>query len=176
VIFRETPLQGVVVIELEPIEDERGWFARTFSADEFGLHGLDTAVAQCNVSFNVRRGTLRGLHYQAEPHGESKLVRCTGGALYDVVVDLRPDSLTFRRWHAVEITARNGLMLYVPRGLAHGFQTLTDDTEVFYQMSTPHVPSHARGVRWDDPTFAIEWPDDDRTISQRDRAFPDFVR
>lgn len=174
-IFRETPLAGAFVIELERIEDERGWFARTFAAAEFEEHGLEAVVVQCNLSFNARRGTLRGMHYQAEPYGECKLVRCTRGLLYDVVVDLRPDSPTFRRWHGVELRAESGLMLYLPKGLAHGFQTLADGTEVFYQMSERHVPSHARGVRWDDPAFAIEWPEDERIISERDRTFPDFT-
>jgi dTDP-4-dehydrorhamnose 3,5-epimerase len=172
----ETPLTGAWVIELERISDERGWFARTFAAEEFEAYGLNPAVVQCNASFNSRRGTLRGLHYQAGPHGESKLVRCVRGAIFDVAVDLRPDSPTRCRWHGVELNAANGRGYYIPAGLAHGFQTLTDDTEVIYQMGHRYVPDAARGVRWDDPAFAIEWPptDGERIISVRDSSYADF--
>lgn len=173
-IFLETPLAGAFEIELERLEDERGWFARTFAAEEFVARGLDPRVVHTNTSFNTRAGTLRGLHYQAPPHEECKLVRCTRGAIYDVIVDLRPDAPTFLRWHAVELSAENGRGLYVPQGLAHGFQTLSDASEVAYQMSHPYVPSHARGIRWDDPAFGIDWPPAQRTISERDAGYPDF--
>jgi dTDP-4-dehydrorhamnose 3,5-epimerase len=175
--FSETPLPGVWVIELEKLGDDRGWFARTFDADEFRDRGLDPAVVQCNASFNARRDTLRGMHYQAEPHGESKLVRCVRGAIFDVAVDLRPDSVSVRGWHGVELSAENRRALYIPAGLAHGFQTLVDDCEVLYQMGHRYVPEAARGVRWDDPAFGIEWPDAaaDRTISEKDLAYQDFL-
>jgi dTDP-4-dehydrorhamnose 3,5-epimerase len=173
-IFRTTPLAGVVVVEPELIHDERGWFARTFASEDFEAAGLESAVIHCNVSFNARAGTLRGMHYQSRPYGECKLVRCTRGAIYDVALDLRRDSTTYLQWHAVELTAENRLALYIPHGIAHGFQTLTDEVEVYYQMSAPYVPAAARGVRWDDPTFSITWPDADRIISDRDRSFPSF--
>ncbi|HEY5044225.1 MAG TPA: dTDP-4-dehydrorhamnose 3,5-epimerase [Solirubrobacteraceae bacterium] len=174
--FIETPLPGAWVIELEEIEDERGWFARTFDAEEFRARGLNSDVVQCNASFNLRAGTLRGMHYQAEPHGESKLVRCVRGAIFDVAVDLRPDSSTYRAWHGVQLSAENRLAFYIPAGLAHGFQTLAENSEVLYQMGNPYVPAAARGVRWDDPAFAIEWPasNGDRVISDKDRSYPDF--
>jgi dTDP-4-dehydrorhamnose 3,5-epimerase len=176
-IFRETSIAGAVLIELEPLSDERGSFARTLSVDDFAEHGLATDVVQCNVSSNVRAGTLRGLHYQVPPFEEAKLVRCGRGALYDVVVDLRPDSPTYCAWYGIELSASNGRMLFVGAGLAHGFQTLEDDTEVLYQMSARYSAEHARGVRWDDPAFAIEWPDaDERTMSARDRDYADFRR
>ncbi len=174
--FLQTPLPGAWVIELEQIEDERGSFARSFDAEEFAARGLNPTVAQCNISFNARRDTLRGMHYQAEPHGESKLVRCVRGAIFDVAVDLRPDSPTRCRWHGVELTAENRLAFYIPAGLAHGFQTLTDDTEVLYQMGHAYAPEAARAVRFDDPAFAIAWPvpQGERVISERDRSYPDF--
>jgi dTDP-4-dehydrorhamnose 3,5-epimerase len=174
--FLETPLNGAWVIDLDLLGDERGWFARTFDAGEFAARGLNPDVVQCNASFNARRGTLRGMHYQAEPHGESKLVRCVRGAIFDVAVDLREGSPTLRRWHGVELSAENRLAFYIPPGLAHGFQTLCDDAEVLYQMGSPYVPEAARGVRFDDPAFAIRWPDtaEPRIVSERDRAFPDF--
>jgi len=174
--FLQTPLPGVWVVELDLIADERGWFARTFDAEEFAARGLDPAVVQCNASFNARRDTLRGMHYQAEPHGECKLVRCVRGAIFDVAVDVRPDSPTCRRWHGVELSAENALGFYIPAGLAHGFQTLTDDCEVLYQMGHRYVPDAARGVRWDDPAFAIHWPaiEGERIIAERDSAYPDF--
>jgi len=175
--FEQTPLPGAWLIELDLLGDERGWFARTFDASEFAERGLNPAIAQCNASFNARRGTLRGMHYQAPPHGESKLVRCVRGAIFDVAVDLRADSPTQRRWHGVELSAENRLAFYIPDGLAHGFQTLSDDAEVLYQMGAPYVPAAARGVRYDDPAFAIDWPavDGERIVSERDRAFPDFT-
>lgn len=167
------PLGGAHLVELEPVADERGFFARTWCAEEFRTYGLNPSLAQCSISFNKRRGTLRGLHYQAEPYAEAKLVRCTAGAIYDVILDLRPASDSCRKWFAVELNATNRTMLYIPEGLAHGFQTLADDTEVFYQMSVNYHPESARGVRWNDPLFGIEWPVPDPTISQRDRSFPD---
>ena len=174
--FRETELAGAFVIELERIEDERGFFARTFCRREFHEHGLATEIAQANTAFNKRQGTLRGMHYQASPYEEAKLVRCTRGAVYDVIVDLRPGSPSFQRWVSVELTADNDTMLYVPKGLAHGYQTLEDDTETSYLMSSFYEPGAGRGVRWDDPAFAIDWPDiDERTINERDRSWPDFT-
>lgn len=176
--YLETPLPGVWLIESERIEDERGWFARTFDEAEFRERGMNPAVVQCNASFNLSRGTLRGMHYQADPHGESKLVRCVRGAIFDVAVDLRNDSATFTRWHAAELSADNGTALYIPPGLAHGFQALTDDTEVLYMMGSEYVPDAAVGVRWDDPAFAIEWPvapSSGRVISEKDSSYPDFA-
>jgi dTDP-4-dehydrorhamnose 3,5-epimerase len=175
--FLQTPLAGAWVVELDLLGDGRGWFARTFDAEEFRARGLNDAVAQCNASFNARSGTLRGMHYQAEPHGESKLVRCVRGAVFDVAVDLRQGSPTRCRWHSVELSAENRLAFYIPAGLAHGFQTLTEDCEVLYQMGHHYVPEAARGVRWDDPAFAIEWPQPqgERVISDRDRSYPDFL-
>jgi dTDP-4-dehydrorhamnose 3,5-epimerase len=174
--FVETPLSGVWVIEFERISDERGWFARTFDADEFRARGLDPSVVQCNTSFNARRDTLRGMHYQAEPNGESKLVRCVRGAMFDVAVDLRVDSPTYCRWHGVQLSADDGRALYIPAGLAHGFQTLADGCGVHYQIGHRYVPEASRGVRWDDPTFAIAWPETrgERIISERDRGYADF--
>jgi dTDP-4-dehydrorhamnose 3,5-epimerase len=173
-IFHTTPLAGVVVVEPELMRDERGWFARTFAAEDFEAEGLEPAVVHCNVSFNARAGTLRGMHYQVQPHAECKLVRCTRGAIYDVALDLRPGSKTYLRWYAVELTAENRLALYIPDGVAHGFQTLTNAAEIHYQMSAPYAPAAARGVRWDDPAFAIEWPDGHRVISERDLSYPAF--
>jgi dTDP-4-dehydrorhamnose 3,5-epimerase len=172
-----TSVQGAHVVELEPLGDERGWFARTFDAAAFRELGLDERVSQCNASFNARAGTLRGLHLQAEPHGEAKLVRCTRGAIYDVIVDLRPESPSFCRWFGIELRAAGTASLFAPAGCAHGFQTLTDDAEVHYQMSYHYVPEAARGVRWDDPAFGIEWPEPPaggRVISERDAAYSDF--
>lgn len=167
-----TPLAGAYAVELERLEDERGFFARSFCRDEFRSRGLASVVAQCNVSWNPRRGTLRGLHFQAAPHEEAKLVRCTRGAIWDVIVDLREGSPTRLRWHALELTAENRTALYVPEGLAHGFQTLSDDAEVLYQMSVPYHADLARGVRWDDPRIGIRWPLADPIVSARDRAYP----
>jgi dTDP-4-dehydrorhamnose 3,5-epimerase len=172
-----TPLPGAHVVELEPLGDERGWFARTFDAAAFAELGLDARVSQCSASFNARAGTLRGMHFQAEPHAEAKLVRCTRGAIYDVIVDLRPDSKAYCRWFGIELRAGATASLFVPAGFAHGFQTLADDSEVAYQMSYPYVPDAASGVRWDDPAFGIAWPDPPaggRTITERDAAYPDF--
>ena len=167
-IFTETKLKGAFVIEIEPHQDERGFFARSWCADEFKKHGLNSQLVQCNISFNKKRGTLRGMHYQVAPFAEAKLVRCTRGAIYDVIIDLRPNSPTFRQWMAVELTAENRTALYVPEDFAHGFQTLMDNTEVFYQMSEFYHPECARGVRWDDPAFGIEWPSSQRIMSRRD--------
>jgi len=161
----------VLVVELVRLEDERGFFARSFCQREFEAQGLNPRLAQCNVSFNHRRGTLRGLHFQAKPHEEAKLVRCTRGAIWDVAVDLREGSPTRLRWHAVELNAENRLGLYVPEGFAHGFQTLADDTEVLYQMSEFYHPELARGVRWDDPNLGIRWPLPDPILSERDRGY-----
>jgi dTDP-4-dehydrorhamnose 3,5-epimerase len=175
VIFVATPLPGAFVVEPEYHEDHRGFFARTWCAREFAAHGLSTRLAQCSVSLTKRRGTLRGLHYQAAPYAEAKLVRCTAGGVHDVIVDLRPTSPTYRRHLAVTLTAGNRKALFVPQGFAHGFQTLADETEVFYQISAFHSPDHARGIRWDDPAFAIAWPLDDPIVNDRDRAYPDFA-
>jgi dTDP-4-dehydrorhamnose 3,5-epimerase len=175
--FIETPLPGAWVIEPEEIEDERGSFARTFDAGEFRERGLNQDVVQCNASFNHRAGTVRGMHYQAAPHGESKLVRCVRGAIFDVAVDLRPDSPAYSDWHGVRLSADNRLAFYIPAGFAHGFQTLTDSSEVLYQMGNRYVPEAAKGVRWDDPAFAIEWPalEGERIISERDAGYADFA-
>ena len=174
-IFTETTLKGAFVIEPERRHDERGFFARTWCQREFAAEGLPLEWVQCNISFSRQRGTLRGMHYQAAPYEEAKLVRCTMGAIYDVIIDLRPESPTFRQWLAVELTADNRRMLFIPKGFAHGFQTLADDTEVFYQMSQFYAPEYARGVRWDDPAFKVSWPAEKRIISERDRGFPDFL-
>jgi dTDP-4-dehydrorhamnose 3,5-epimerase len=174
VIFKPTELPGAYVIEAERFEDVRGYFARTFCENEFKTQGLEIRIAQCNVSFNRRKGTLRGMHYQATPFEESKLVRCTRGAVFDVIIDLRRESPTFKKHIAVQLDERNCKMLYIPAGLAHGFQTLEDDTEIFYQMSQVHSAEQARGVRWNDPAFGIQWPHDERTILERDRNYPDF--
>jgi len=174
-IFTETKLPGAYVIEVEKREDQRGFFGRTFCREEFEAHGLNSQVVQCNTSFNKRKGTLRGMHFQAVPFAEAKLVRCTSGSIYDVIIDLRPASRTFKQHFAVELSAANQRMLYIPENMAHGFQTLEDDTEVFYQMSQMFSAEHARGVRWNDPAFGIEWPADERIITERDRNYPDFV-
>jgi len=173
-IFTETPLNGAYIIEPERLEDERGFFARTWCQREFKAHGLSADLAQCNISFNRRKGTLRGMHYQSAPHAETRLVRCTSGIVYDVIVDLRPQSTTFKRWFSIELTAENHRMLYLPEGLAHGFITLRDDTEVFYQMSEFYAPEFASGVRWNDPAFGIEWPEKVQVMAEHDRRYPDF--
>lgn len=173
-IFRETKLPGVCEIDLDMLRDERGFFARSWCQKEFKEKGLTDRTAQCNISFNGQKGTLRGLHYQAAPFPEAKVVRCTAGSIYDVVVDLRADSQTYKQWIGVRLTAENRRMLYVPEGCAHGFLTLQDDTEVFYLMSEFYRPDLARGVRWDDPAFQISWPEKVEVISERDRTYPDF--
>jgi dTDP-4-dehydrorhamnose 3,5-epimerase len=172
--FSETELAGVLVVEPEPISDERGFFARTWCQQTWQERGLDPRLVQCNISYNEHAGTLRGMHYQAEPHGEVKLVRCTSGAIYDVALDLRADSPTYLRWVAVELSAANRRALYIPEGVAHGFQTLVAGSEVFYQMSAFYHGPSARGVRWNDPAFGIEWPAAERIISERDRQYADF--
>jgi dTDP-4-dehydrorhamnose 3,5-epimerase len=172
--FAETELPGAYLIDLERREDERGFFARAWCEEEFAAYGLDTRVSQCNVSFNERRGTLRGLHYQVAPHSEVKVIRCTRGAVFDVIVDIRPESETYTRWIGIELSEENRRMLYVPEGFAHGFQTLEDDVEVAYQMSNYHHPEAEFGVRWNDPCFGIDWPIADAVISPRDQSFDDF--
>src|SRR5258706_3851256 len=168
--FMELVLKGACIIDIEPREDERGFFARSWDENEFRQHGLNPCVAQCNISFNKKRGTLRGMHYQIAPFVEAKLVRCTMGVIYDVIIDLRPDSQTFRQWTAVELTAENRRTLYIPADFAHGFQTLVDNTEVYYQISEFYHPECARGIRWDDPIFGVEWPIKDVNVSQTDMA------
>lgn len=174
-LFKETKLKGAFIIELERFEDQRGFFALSWSDKKFAEQGLESRLVECNVSFNKKKGTLRGMHYQQAPHGQVKLVRCTMGAIYDVIVDLRPASPTFKQWMSIELTAKNRLTLYVPKDFAHGFQTLEDDSEVFYQMSSPYVPGSGRGVRWNDPAFGIKWPEDERIIIERDQQHPDFI-
>jgi len=173
-IFDETKLPGAFEIRLEPRSDERGFFARTWCQNEFEAHGLNARLVQCSLSFNARKGTLRGMHYQAAPCAETKLVRCTKGAIYDVVLDLRPQSTTFKKWIAVILTAENRNAVYVPEGFAHGFLTLEDETEVLYQMSEFYNAESARGVRWDDPAFQITWPQKVQAISQTDRTYANF--
>jgi dTDP-4-dehydrorhamnose 3,5-epimerase len=180
VIFKETKLKGAYVIELEPVEDERGFFARSFCKQEFEKHSLKMNIVQCNISYNRKKGTLRGMHYQVAPHEEAKLVSCIRGTIYDVIIDLRPSSPTYCQWFAIELPAHcsrltaNYKMLYIPKGFAHGFQTLEDDTEVFYQMSEFYHSECAKGVRWDDPAFEIEWPFTPSIISEKDRSYPNF--
>lgn len=171
--FTQTTLKDAVVIDLERRGDERGFFARTFCADEFAREGLVTEFVQANHSHNVRAGTLRGMHFQKSPHGEVKLVRCVKGAIHDVIIDLRPGSPSFGRWEGFDLTEENGRMLYVPVGFAHGFQTLEDDSAVTYQVSHPYTPGAEGGVRWNDPAFAIRWPREATVISEKDAAWPD---
>jgi dTDP-4-dehydrorhamnose 3,5-epimerase len=173
--FTKTIIPGAFIIDLEPLEDDRGFFARAWCIDEFQAQGLNTSLVQCSISFNRRRGTLRGMHYQARPHEEAKLIRCTMGAMYDVLLDLRSESVQLGKWFAVELTASNRRMVFCPEGVAHGFQTLVDDTELFYQMSHVYHPESARGVRWDDKAFNIEWPIANPIVAARDGAFPDFA-
>ena len=172
--FTETKLKGAYVIEVEPIEDERGFFARSWCQKEFAELGLTYNLVQCNISFNRKSGTLRGMHYQAKPYQEAKLVRCTSGAIYDVIIDICPESPTFKQWVAVYLTHDNHKILYIPEGMAHGFQTLVDDTEVFYQMSEFYEPESARGIRWNDTAFAIQWMSNNPIISDRDRGYENF--
>ena len=173
-LFVETELPGAYVIEIERRPDERGFFARTFCEREFEAHGLPQRFPQCNLSNNTRAGTLRGMHYQAAPLWEAKLVRCVRGAIYDVIIDLRPDSAARLRWIGVELSADNGRALFVPEGFAHGFLTLADQSDVFYHMSEFFRPEGARGLRWNDPRFDIRWPSAPRVISERDATYPDF--
>jgi dTDP-4-dehydrorhamnose 3,5-epimerase len=172
--FIETRLPGAFIIEFEPVPDNRGWFARSFCSDEFAEHGLHNNFVQCNISYNLRRGTLRGMHYQVAPHTEAKLIRCVTGSIYDVIIDLRPQSGTHLQWQAFEMDRHNNCMLYVPEGFAHGFQTQEDNTEVFYQMSSAYEPSAASGIRWNDPLFAIDWPIPELIISDKDAMYPDY--
>lgn len=173
--FNEIPLAGAYLIEPEQNADDRGFFARVWSRDEFEQYGLATALVQCNISYNKLAGTLRGMHFQSPPYPEVKVVRCTMGAIFDVIIDLRPASPTFKQWHGVALSADNMLMAYVPDGFAHGFVTLTDNAEVFYQMSEFYHPEYGRGVRWNDRAFGIHWPLEPRVISERDRHYPDFI-
>lgn len=175
-IFQETKLKGAFIIEVERIEDERGFFARAWCRNEFRPRGLESQWAQSNISFNWKKGTLRGMHFQVAPHEEVKLVRCTRGAIYDVIIDLRPNSPTYKQWIGVELTATNHRMLYVPKGFAHGYQTLENDSEVFYQASEFYAPECERGIRWNDPAFGIDWPDaETRVISSKDAHWPDYA-
>ena len=171
--FTESPLAGVYMIELERLADERGFFARSYCAEEFAARGLGPELRQCSVSYNARAGTLRGLHYQSAPHEEHKLVRCTAGAVFDVVVDIRESSPTYRRWFGAELTAANRLALFIPPGFAHGFLSLSDQAEVYYMISAAYAPQSSRGFRWNDPAFAIEWPSAPTVISSRDASYPD---
>lgn len=195
-IFKETKLKGAYIIEMETINDERGFFARSFCVREFEKYGLNPRIVQCNISYNKKKGTLRGMHYQIKPHEEAKIVSCTKGSVFDVIIDLRPDSPTYCQWFAIELTAHsspltahsspetayrslltaNYKMLYIPEGFAHGFQTLEDETAVFYQMSEFYHPESARGVKWNDPTFRIEWPLTINAISEKDMRYPDFKK
>lgn len=170
-LFKETIISGVYIIELEKKYDERGFFARTWCKNEFKEQGLESELAQCNLSYNKKCGTLRGMHYQIAPYGETKLVSCISGAIYDVIIDLRKESPTYEKWYSVELTAENGLMLYIPKGIAHGFQTLKDKTSVFYQMSEFYHPESARGIRWDDVKFNIKWPIAEKIISEKDQSY-----
>jgi dTDP-4-dehydrorhamnose 3,5-epimerase len=175
IIFKETKIKGAFVIEPERFADERGFFARSFSEKEFSEHGLRVEFVEAAISFSLRKHTVRGMHYQAPPNAQAKLVRCTRGAIYDALIDLRPDSPTYKHWFGWELSAQNRLMLYIPEGCAHGFQTLADETEVFYQLSAGYAPASERGVRWNDPIFGISWPmTDGVTIKERDRTYPDF--
>lgn len=173
-IFQETKLAGACVIEVERLADERGFFAGTFDENEFAARGLKSRIVQSNISFNTHAGTLRGMHYQAAPVEQPKLVRCTRGSIYDVIIDLRPGSRTRFQWFGIELSAENRRMLYIPAGFAHGFQTLEDESEVVYEMFAPYAPDCARGVRWDDPAFAILWPAAERIINERDRSYADI--
>ncbi len=174
--FTETALYGAYLIEAEPKADERGFLARTFCKEEFAALKLNTAIAQANLSFNVTKGTLRGMHYQDPPYAEAKLVQCLKGAIYDVIIDLRKDSPTYTKWAAFKLSAANRQLLYVPEGLAHGFQTLEDESLVYYLMFEAYEEDYARGVRWNDPAFGIKWPLSDAVISEKDRQWPDFKR
>ena len=175
-IVTETKLAGVYIIEPRRFDDERGFFAPSFSATEFASRGMASVFVENNISYSNHRGTLRGMHYQTSPYGQDKLVRCTHGAIFDVVIDLRPGSPTFKQWISVELTAANRSMVYVPGDCGHGFQTLEDGTEVYYMVSQPYAPESCSGVRWNDPAFGIQWPDvGSRILLDRDRAYPDFA-
>jgi dTDP-4-dehydrorhamnose 3,5-epimerase len=174
--FQSTTLRDVYLVKLQAAHDNRGFFARTFCVEEFAAHGLETHYPQHSISFSARTGTLRGMHYQRDPHGEAKLVRCTQGAILDVIVDIRPDSPNYRQWQGFELSSMNGNQLYIPKGFAHGFQTLSDDVEVNYLISTPYAPGSASGIRHDDPAFGIRWPLSVTEISERDLHWPDFTQ
>lgn len=175
-IFEETSLYGAYIIRLHRIEDERGFFARTFCEREFDAQGLISRMVQSNIGFSRKAGTLRGLHYQAKPHAEAKLVRCTRGAIFDVMADVRPDSPTFRSWLGLELSAENRVMVYVPEGMAHGYLALADESELFYQVSAFYTAGAEHGIRWNDPTFEIQWPKvEELIVSEKDRNWPDFV-
>jgi dTDP-4-dehydrorhamnose 3,5-epimerase len=174
-IFTETRLKGAYSVDIERREDQRGFFARGWCAEEFEAHDLNPRMVQSNIGFSIKKGTLRGMHYQVQPEAEAKLVRCTTGAIYDVIVDLRPDSPTHKQWIGVELTADNRRMLYIPEGFAHGYQTLADDTEMYYQTSQFYAPASARGVRYDDPAFGIVWPLQVALISNADQAWPGYL-
>jgi dTDP-4-dehydrorhamnose 3,5-epimerase len=173
--FTSLRLSGSYLIEPEPIADVRGSFARTFCRQQFQERGLKSPLEQCSFSFNHKKGTLRGMHFQKTPHAEAKLVRCTQGAIYDVILDLRPESPTYKQWEGIVLSSENRTLLYIPEGFAHGFQTLEDHTEVFYQISSPHVAASSSGVRWNDPAFAISWLSDVSVISSKDEQYPDFA-
>lgn len=173
--FTETEIRGAFILDAEQIADERGFFARSWARDEFEAHGLNPHLAQCNLSYNHRKGTVRGMHWQAAPHAETKLVRCTQGSLYDVIVDLRSDSPTYLRWIGVELTAENRRALYIPEGCGHGFQTLEDATEILYMITEYYAPAAARGMRWNDPAIMVTWPLEVAVISERDARYPDFA-
>jgi len=175
VIFHETDLKGAYIIEIEQLKDHRGFFARAWCQKEFEAQNLISRIRQANVSYNGTKGTLRGMHYQISPYEETKLVRCTKGAIYDVIIDLRPASPTYTQWIGKELTAGNFKMFYVPENFAHGFITLTDDTEVTYQVSQFYTPGSERGIRWNDLTFGIDWPIDVQVISEKDRNWPDYA-
>lgn len=174
-IFKKTPLKDSYLIELEIKKDYRGFFARSWDSEVFKKEGLNSKLAQCNISFSKKKGTLRGMHYQIAPYEESKLIRCTSGLIYDVIIDLRKNSNTYRKWAGFELSAKDYRMLYVPEGFAHGFQSLEDNTEIFYQVSQYYNPDYERGIRWNDPSFNIVWPLDEITISDKDKSWKDFA-
>ncbi|MGB6310751.1 MAG: dTDP-4-dehydrorhamnose 3,5-epimerase [Steroidobacteraceae bacterium] len=171
-IFTALPLAGAFAVDLQELTDERGFFARSYCAEEFAAQGMGPALHQCSISYNARKGTLRGMHYQDAPHEEHKLVRCTAGAIFDVIIDIRKSSPTYRRWHAAQLTQQNRRSLFIPPGFAHGFLSLTDHAEVYYMISAAHAPEFGRGLRWNDPAFAIVWPAAPTVISARDAAYP----
>jgi len=175
-IFTETDLKGAYVIEPEKYEDERGYFARVFCQNEFESHGFKLNMVQSNIGLSRKKGTIRGLHYQVYPYAEAKLIRCITGSIFDVIIDLRPESLTYKQWFGIELNSKNGQMLLIPENFAHGYQSLLDETEVFYQVSQFYAPDAERGVRWDDPAFNIQWPEMlDPIISEKDKSWPDFL-
>jgi len=173
-IFEKTDFEDVYIIEIEKHEDSRGFFARSWDKNEFELKGLNSNLTQCNISLNSKIGTLRGIHYQGEPYQEVKLIRCTRGSLFDVIIDLRNDSKSFKKWLSFKLNEKNHKMLYIPEGFAHGFQTLEDNTEVFYQMTQNFIPNYAFGIRWNDTQFNIKWPIKNPIMSDKDKQFPDF--